>query len=91
MKAKYDDITVTVTSAFVAALRDLMRAEVEMMRRSDRRNKECWTWGKCTIGDLATRRCLAFEFGGDDDMPPEVTPRRRFVVVKASTQIQRAP
>lgn len=89
MKAKYDDTTVTVTDAFVAALRDLMRAEVEMMRRSDRRNKECWTWGKCTVSDLASARGLEFEFGGDEDMPPGITPRRRFVVVAANARNQR--
>ena len=87
MKAKYDDITVTVSRAFIAALRDLMQAEMNMMRRAEPRNAECWTWGKCTIRDLASARGLEFEFGGDDDMPPGVTPRRRLVVVVANTRL----
>ena len=87
MKAKYDDITVTVSRAFIAALRDLMQAEMNMMRRAEPRNAECWTWGKCTIRDLASARGLEFEFGGDDDMPPDVTPRRRLVVVAANTRL----
>ena len=89
MKAKYDDITVTVSRAFIAALRDLMQAEMNMMRRAEPRNAECWTWGKCTIGDLASVQGLEFEFGGDQDMPQDVTPRRRLVVVAANGQIQR--
>lgn len=87
MKAKYDDITVTVSRAFIAALRDLMQAEMNMMRRAEPRNAECWTWGKCTIRDLASARGLEFEFGGDDDMPPDVTPRHRLVVVAANTRL----
>ena len=87
MKAKYDDITVTVSRAFIAALRDLMQAKMNMMRRAEPRNAECWTWGKCTIRDLASARGLEFEFGGDDDMPPDVTPRRRLVVVAANTRL----
>jgi hypothetical protein len=89
MKAKYDDITVTVSRAFIAALRDLMQAKMNMMRRAEPRNAECWTWGKCTIRDLASARGLEFEFGGDDDMPPDVTPRRRLVVVAANAIGQR--
>ena len=69
MKATYDGAPLELTERFQAALRELVRAELEMMRNHDRSFADCWTWGVVTIQDLATADGLEFEFGGDNDRP----------------------
>ncbi len=67
--AKWDDRCVKLTSRYVDALMELMRAEIEMMKENEPQNKDCWTYGIATIEDLAYSNGISFEFGGDDDKP----------------------
>lgn len=67
--AKYDTEELKLTARFEEALKELMRAEMEMMRLHEPEDAECWTWGVCDIDDLASARGLRFEFGGEGDKP----------------------
>lgn len=68
--AKYDQERLDITPRFVESIKELMKAEMEMMREHEPRFAYCWTWGKCTIGDISTlRRGLQFEFGSEEDKP----------------------
>lgn len=69
MKVKYDDVEICLTPRFIAALEELMLAELGMMQEQDKFSPECWTWGICEVGDLASLKALSFEFGGEDDKP----------------------
>lgn len=69
MKALYDTEEIKVTPRFKAALIELMKAQCEMMQENEPDMSECWTWGICEVGDIATARGLQFEFGGDEDKP----------------------
>lgn len=70
MKAKFDTEEITLTSRYVEALKELMRAEMEMMQINEPDMAECWTWGICSVTDLARSSSgLSFEFGGEDDKP----------------------
>lgn len=69
MIAKYDDEQVELTERFVNALIELMQAECEMMAKFD--SAEFWTWGRCTVIDLAISGGTEFSFGGDDDLPSD--------------------
>ncbi len=71
MKAKYDDISVELTPRYVAALIEIMVAECEMMAQQDPGNSDCWTWGRCFVGDLASVNGLDFHYGGDEDKPDD--------------------
>ena len=74
--AKYDTENLKLTPRFIEAVKELLRAELQMMKDHEPENAECWTWGICEIGDLANARGLQFEFGGEDDKPdgfPEFT------------------
>ena len=73
MKAKWDGKrTVEVTDRYKAALVELVEAEIEMMRRTPGLNKECWTWGEATVGDLALANGLRLTFGGDVEKPKDL-------------------
>jgi hypothetical protein len=52
MKAKYDEIEVTVTKEFKDALISVLKAECKMMTKSDSDGAETWYWGRATINDL---------------------------------------
>lgn len=70
MKATYDLEEIELSERFLNALQELMRAKIQMMKEHDEAYADCWTWGLCTISDLATRY-LDFEYGGDDCKPDE--------------------
>ena len=73
---KYDTEEIKPTSRYVEAIKELMRAEMEMMKMAEPETADCWTWGICEVGDLATAKGLQFEFGGEEDKPdafPEFT------------------
>jgi abortive infection bacteriophage resistance protein len=73
---KYDTETVRPTSRFIEAIKELMRAEMELMILHEPENADCWTWGICEVGDLANIKGLAFEYGGEECKPknfPEFT------------------
>lgn len=55
---------ITLTPRFIAALEEVIRAELAMMQPS-----ELWKWGKVTINDLASSVGLQWEFGADEDKP----------------------
>lgn len=70
MKTTYDqEIIVQVSDDFIQALHDLMRAEMKMMISAEPENADCWTWGVCAVGDLASSKHLVFEYGGNEDKP----------------------
>ncbi len=69
--ARYDTEELKLTPRFVEALKELMWAEMEMMRSHEPDMADCWTWGKCEVGDISGPAGLAFEFGGDDDKPDD--------------------
>lgn len=76
MTSKYDTEPLKVTPRYTEALKQLMWAKMEMMRLHDPAMADCWTWGVCTVGDLATPGGLHFEYGADEDKPtdfPECT------------------
>ena len=70
MQTTYDQETIVqVSDEFIKALHDLMRAEMKMMIVADPEDADCWAWGICTVGDLASSTHLVFEYGGNDDKP----------------------
>lgn len=69
--AKYDMEQIEVTPRFREALEEVMRAEMEMMRRHEPGHSECWVWGKCTIEDLGGSNGLSFEYGAEEDKPSD--------------------
>lgn len=68
---KYDTEEIKPTARFTEALKELMRAEMEMMQIAEPETADCWTWGICEVGDLASAKGLRFEFGGEEDKPDE--------------------
>lgn len=66
---KHDTVKIKPTQRFIHALKELMRAEMEMMREAEPEYADCWTWGVCEVGDLATAKGLQFEYGGEEDKP----------------------
>jgi len=72
MKLKFDDIEIECTEGYIRALKVLMIEEMKMMKMSDDMHSYCWTWGQCTIGDLADARNLCFVFGSEDDQPKDI-------------------
>lgn len=81
MKALYDQQPIELTDRFVAALKELLLAELEMMRQNEPDQAHCWTWGICRINDLANMRGLDFEFGGEEDRPAELQDFERVKVI----------
>jgi len=74
--AKYDTEELKITPRYIEALKQLMWAEMEMMRLHEPDMADCWTWAICKIGDLSNSNRFSFEFGGEDDKPedfPKVT------------------
>lgn len=79
MKAKFDEIQITLTPAYKKALIDLMKAECEMMSKNDIGGKELWYWGRCTINDLADSGGISFEYGEKSYMPKDG--KGRFAII----------
>lgn len=82
MNAKYDTETIKLTPRFIKALEELMAAECEMMAKAEPENAECWTWGKCEVGDLCKQKGLDFTYGGDEDFEGG----KRFRVLSANDE-----
>ena len=53
MLIRYGDELVQATPRFIAALEELMEAELEMMRRH-RGDSTFWAWGRCIVHNLAS-------------------------------------
>ena len=66
----YDQIELIETERFIAALEEVMRANMEMMIKSDPEYADCWTWGVCYLPDLAISD-ISFEYGGEADKPED--------------------
>ena len=69
--AKYDTEDLKITGRFIEALKELIWAELEMMRAHDPETADCWTWGICEITDIAMTNGLSFQFGGEEDKPKD--------------------
>ena len=69
MKAKYDQEDIEITTRFDNALIELMQAECEMMQQNEPDHADCWTWGRCRVGDLAYLQGLSCSYGGEEDKP----------------------
>ena len=78
---KYDTKEIEPTDRFIEAVQELMRAEMEMMRLNEPEYADCWTWGVCTVNDLAMGKGFEFEFGGDEHKP-DYMPENMDVLVK---------
>ena len=49
-----------------------MAAECEMMAAQDNGEyADCWTWGRCIIGNLSDDANLLFHYGGPADQPDD--------------------
>ncbi len=73
---KFDQDSIKPTARFIEALKELLRAEMEMMKLANPENAECWAWGTCEVVDLGHSNGLRFEFGSEEDKPsgfPEFT------------------
>lgn len=70
MKTKYAGETITLTPRFIKALKELMKAECEIMAGVGPEHADLWTWGKCDVSDLGMSNYLSFHYGGDEDRPP---------------------
>lgn len=69
--AKSDAEEIPLTPRFVAALKELMAAECEMMSLYSPESAPAWTWGRCQISDLAIEGGVVFNYGGSDDRPSD--------------------
>jgi hypothetical protein len=85
MKARYDDEIVALTPRYIAALEELARAEMEMMRSRDTAYADCWDWCKITIYDISCNGGIDFQFGGEADRLPEM-PTGDVLVVSAEDE-----
>lgn len=63
-----DETPVQITEEYIDALKQVMRAEIAMMRATSD-HPECWLWGVCIVGDLGLANKLTFEYGGDEYKP----------------------
>ncbi|WP_395089276.1 hypothetical protein [Armatimonas sp.] len=72
MKARLDDKTITLTPRYIAALYELGRAKLEMMRQEDPDNADCWDWCIITVHDLVVGNQLSLECGGNGDRVAEL-------------------
>jgi predicted component of type VI protein secretion system len=62
-----DEGTVPLTERYIAALRELLAAEAEMMTAAQPKHAEHWARGVAEIGDLSGCGSLAVFFGDDDE------------------------
>ena len=58
---------VELSPEYIKALRNLLKAEVEMFRNTPGFDKECWYWGKALITDLGRNNGIQFTFGEKGD------------------------
>jgi hypothetical protein len=62
-----DEGTVSLTARYIAAVREVLAAEAEMMTASKPEHAEHWTRGVAEIGDLSGCGAVEFFFGDDDE------------------------
>ena len=67
----FDDIHAGATPELDKSLCDFMRAVCDIMKGADDAKPDCWTWGRCVVGDLSHAEALSFLYGGDDDHPAD--------------------
>jgi hypothetical protein len=86
LRAKYDTEDIVLTAGFIEAIERLMEEECRMMQQHEPKNADCWTWGICTVNDIAHSRGLEFEFGGEPDKHQILKDRKKqfMVIVGAS-------
>ena len=71
VQVRYDDVDwFPLPPSAEAGLILYMTSVCAAMREHDPENADCWTWGRCYIGDLA-QRDPQFQFGGDEDAPTD--------------------
>lgn len=64
----FDEQAVKPTGRFCRAIKEVMLAEIEMMREQGE-HPSCWRWGVATIDNLSSSTGISFMYGGDDDGP----------------------
>lgn len=80
---QYDGEKLEATPRFIAALRELMDAQMEMMRLHHPEYADCWSWGECRISDMCSARPFEFSFG-DDEVRPYYIPEGETTYVMAA-------
>lgn len=68
----YDGEEIPITPGYIDALKSLMLEELMMMQKAQPNFADCWSWGICTVGDLAGMRRLDFEYGGEEHKPKKM-------------------
>ena len=81
MKANYDTFEIKLSERYVNALKEVLAAEVEMMREARPEDANSWHWGRATVGDLTDAKSVEFQYGAEEDMPDDGL--GRFAVVVA--------
>lgn len=81
-RARWDkERKIRLTRRYVEALKEVIRAELEMMRNQESRmHPEAWTWGEVTVNDLASSVGLKWQFGGDEDKPRGMKGNARVII-----------
>ncbi len=67
--ARYHNHQIKLTPRYIEAIHELLEAELEMMQEQDKGYSKCWTWGICTVRNMAKPKHLHFEFGDEDFRP----------------------
>ena len=80
IKGFYDGKIITITPAYIQALKNLIIEKLLMMREGDAEYADCWTWGECEVGDLASNVGLSFQYGGEEDKPKYMRGVARVIV-----------
>lgn len=84
VRVRYDDAgPLLIPPSMEAGLILYMTSFCAAMREHDTEHADCWTWGRCYIGDLALRDPM-FAFGGDRDVPNDG--HGAFAVVQRETE-----
>lgn len=81
MRAKYDDIEVEVSDAYIEALHSIMASMMEMMRKAEPSRADCWVWGQAVIEGLGSCYPVRFEYGSAEDKPDGLTTETGVTVV----------
>ena len=86
MKARYDDIEITLEPRYKEALIELGESFIEMMRNQDSEYSDCWTWCEITITDLAISNGVSFYCGGEEDRPEGMAGVVRLIAQPQNTE-----
>lgn len=68
MKTKYNGKKITLTKGYINAVKNLMREEILMMRKVNKKYAELWYCGSASVSDLASAEGLSFCFGSKEDV-----------------------